>query len=173
MEALNWAGCRALESYKSMTGRLNLQNFLAPSGSAARREACCAEKFIAGCWSPGILEHPLRYLQPWLEPLAKLSPSVLQTKVLALLLTGGYFCLKYLYLRTCSNYSQKPSTGRGKMELTHPLGDTWSQERRSYFLNKKQGVVFSKSIKICIGKIHANFLPLRMEWGLRGRKEEF
>lgn len=156
-----------------MTGRLNLQNFLAPSGSAARHEACCADKFIGGCWSTGIPEHPLRYLQPWPEPLAKLNPSVLQTKILALLLTGGYFCLKYLYLLTCFNYSQKPATGKGKMELTHPLGDTWSQERRSYFLNKKQGVVFSKSIKTCIGKIHANFLPLRMEWGLRGRRVEF
>lgn len=37
---------------------------------------------------------------------------------------------------------------RCKMELPPPHGDIWSQERRSYFLNKKQGGNKSKSINM-------------------------
>lgn len=93
-----------------------------------------------------------------------LSPSVLHIKCLALSLAGWYFCLRCLHLPSHSSCSQKLSTGRCKVELTHPHGDTWSQERRSYLLNKKQEVTFSRSIKTCMGNIYANFLSLRMEW---------
>ena len=39
---------------------------------------------------------------------------------------------------------------RYKMELIPPYGDIWSQERRSYILNKKQGGNKSKSRNTCM-----------------------
>lgn len=99
-----WTGEWSLESHQSMRGRLTLQVALAPSGSAASHEACSAYRLagLLGLWAR------LWYLQLWPEPLALLSPSVLQTEYLALLLAGTYLCLRCCPL-TYSCCSPKPS----------------------------------------------------------------